>query len=798
MAYGTKYQSNFYNRFGKLVQIQLAQEDYVGGVTDIRTSEVIIEVNYKDINTPMIGTGVKIIIENEQGFGYLDELLTSKEKEFQCTIIYGGATVFKGFSVCDLNEQDFLPISKITLQFTDYLHRLDGYYMTALADMGEKSTVFEMLSDIRTEIGLHPNIHVNSTLFENSMAMGATDSFMEQVYIENSLYYSDQANYDDAYKALNKTLLSFGAFFYSYGDRWILERIEDVPRTGNWQYFATSTTGVSVASEKQEYNKQDGDFLYIDTSQKIEYNSGLQKFILNLKEKEYDSLTFNTYDPETIIPIADSIPDPGALELRKWYIYDACQALEKIYSFRRIETCLKYRVPDAANTTDNPLVYGIYYEFEVQFNVNEDVPSELNISYSMSADLSTGPVESVTLTYTLRVDGGACSGMFLSPIELQDGYTLYDPTIELSPAGLISSKFDTVASLSSYDRVWTVNSTIPLTERHVNGVTGAVHDSLWERLGRPTKQKFIITFYPIKGQLRYQVLYHGHPWQVPLINWIGDIAITVSSESTPNKITYSVNEDFITTEELDIDVFDLSSVNFCNGPMVDDGYGEYQKTNLWVSENCPTESPLMDILAKDRFRNNYRTKHVLKSTISFDGHLKPFSILTDDHLAKDSSSNLTLLLTGYTWDLNNGTYDIVAEEYTDEEIIIAEVTLDSSGNPVEGESEGSTTLTAPTISSVTQPTAGDHLLIEWTEVTGATGYRVRRSPRWYIPSYDPDNPIWAYDEREVYSGSSLFFTDDIQEEGIAEHGMNVIYRVCAYNSNVNSPYSSEMYATWYS
>lgn len=795
MAYGLKYQSEFYNVFGRLVQVQIALEDYVGSVSNIRTSEVTLDVNYKDNETAIVGTGVKVVVVNEGGYGYLDDLLTSTEKQFQCTILHNGAMVFKGYSLCDLNEQDFLPISTITLQFTDYLHRLDGHYMPQLTDISITSSIFTLLQGLRGAIGLHTHMYVNSTLFENRMTKTATETFLEQTLIENSLFYSDTVNYENTYDAINKALLPFGAFLYTYGDRWMLERQEDITRTGTWVDYTIILPGESTTSLRQEYNKQDGDFQYKELSQKINYDSGLKTLILNLKEKAYDSLAFNNYDPADVSVIVDTHPEPGDLEVRKWYIYYQCIGLEKKYAFRGMESCFKWEIPYAVDLVDSQ-TYGLHYAFEVQFNASPDTPTILNISYSMSSEIWMGAVESVNLTFWLTLDGGNYSGGYLREITLSDGNRVLEPTMFPHDVSITTSTVIT-PSLKDKDKVWSVNYEINLTDQILNSATGEVYDSLWEQLGRPTTQKFIISFWPPVFILQGGVFWRGHSSQIPRINYLGDVAITVSQADTPNKLTYYINQDFIKTKEIDMELWDLPNINFCNGLLYDAGGGIETKTETWISENNATAIPLMDIYAKNVFRNNYRTRHILKATIIHDGHMKPFSILTDDNLSNESAENRSMLLLGYSWDLVNGTYDIEAEEYTDEEIIIAEPEIDSSGNPVEGGSSGSTTLATPTWTTVNQVSAGEHIYAEWSEVTGAIGYRLQRKPTWY--DYDGVSGYWAQYWTTIYTGFSTFFVDDIQETigaTMPPEGLEVTYRVCAYNNNVDSSYSTETVVTW--
>jgi hypothetical protein len=174
----------------------------------------------------------------------------------------------------------------------------------------------------------------------------------------------------------------------------------------------------------------------------------------------------------------------------------------------------------------------------------------------------------------------------------------------------------------------------------------------------------------------------------------------------------------------------------------------------------------------------------LDATILYDGHLKPFSILTDDNAEISSVANRDFIVKGYRWDLKNGTYDVHAEEtYIEDEVI---------------EVEGADPLTAPTITGASQYAPGSFMYIEWSTVEGATGYKLQRIPTWYTQT---DTPYWAMFWSTIYMGANNFCNDYIQDEGNAYDGLEIRYRVCAYVDSgfqyENGPYSAEAETNWY-
>ncbi|NMB66003.1 MAG: hypothetical protein GYA16_14155, partial [Spirochaetes bacterium] len=232
MAYGLQYQSDFYNYFGTLVSVKIYQKDYSDSVKDdIRVQSVTITANYQNDNTPIIGSGAKIVmVADSLDLSYLRDLLLSYERQFLCVIEYNGVVVFRGYSICDLNERQLLPYALITVEFTDYLRRLDGKYPDVLKAISSNTSVFDLVQEMLSLTNLDFPLYINSTLFEDSMTKGATDTFLPQVFVQNANFYSNSYDYDNIYDAINKTLQPFGAFLYSFEDKWVIERQEDITR----------------------------------------------------------------------------------------------------------------------------------------------------------------------------------------------------------------------------------------------------------------------------------------------------------------------------------------------------------------------------------------------------------------------------------------------------------------------------------------------------------------------------------------------------------------------------------------
>lgn len=793
MAYGLRYQSDSYNYFGTLVSVKIYQKDYSASVEDdIRVQSVTIIANYQNDNTPIIGLGAKIVmVADSLDLAYLRDLLLSYERQFLCVIEYNGVVVFRGYSICDLNERQLLPYALITIEFTDYLRRLDGKYPDVLKTIASNTSVFDLVQEMLSLTTLDFPLYINSTLFEDSMTSGVTDTFLPQVYVQNANFYSNSYDYDNIYDAINKTLQPFGAFLYSFEDKWIIERQEDITRDGNWVLYS-SAVGSEVASLKKTIYKQGSDgenFEYVNTEQIIEYDSGLHTLILSLKDKKLDSLVFNDYTTD-IDTISDETPEEAdALDDRKWYAHTNLTGISTGKNYNGVlNTWIRY--------TSAELDEGLYYNFIIQFNGTAEssggaVDTSLYVSYHMSTGLSLDNIYYTKIRFLLRLVGGDYSDYWITVGGNISGKTtlyLYPPSggdfsyRSADPGTWLTSY--TIVDVTNHDTYdWSIFKSFNLTDmqcivyRPTSGYV--VFDSLWEALGYPTYQEMCIMFLPCAYS---DDINHTNPTVILPDNFLGDITVQVSVEDIDNRIEYHLNENFVKTDEIDLYLFDLDNLNYSNGLL---GSDRTTLTNLWTSENSVTPCPLYEVFAKGKFRKYGRTIHRLKGKILIDQHLKPFTLIQDDTITNESDASITFLLNGYTWNLNEGTYDIEAEEYTEEEITIDGVTYDSTGEPIVN------VPSTPTGLVVVRFTYFGANFIVWNPISGIMGYKLQRKP-----FYSTLASAWVDTYIIVYNGTASRFSDAVASEGGNPVGQTFSYRVCAYNSAGDSVYSDPVTVTW--
>lgn len=639
MAYGQIYQSNFYNHFNKLVTVKIYKRDYVSTVSDIRTTEVVINNNYIGDDTPVIGHSARVVFVNEETFDFYDGILSGYEKEYMGEILWNGKLVFVGFLICDLVEQQLLDMALITLQFTNYLRRLEDIYQPSIADaIDEISTLYDLVSEAILETELIYPINSNSTLFHDGMFNGITFTFLNQVYVENDVFYKNLDEYEDAYTVLNMILRSFDMFLYWHDSKWVLERYENILRVGDW----VLDDGGSATSLRQEFNKQDGDFTYINTSQVLQYNSGAETLIIKLNERAFSTLVFNNFTAAMtttayIFPLANVLSD------KTWYINEDCTDLEVGYNFYGISKYFKWQI---SSMSANYEYKGAHYVFWTQFNT--DIPSVLNVNYKMSTSKVSGSLaiyDVVKVRFTIRVNAGDSPNQYVyqdanGDTQLSVAYQEFE--IEFNGPDIQDSNLFAVTKNIELDNI---TASLGNSTRGANAVS------------------FIISFLPT--YFKFQSGLDGYRGT----NYIGDIAVTLSPDVIDNQIEADINAGFIKTKEIDLDLFDIDNLNYKNGLECIQLVAGWIRTSSWNSDGGSVYYSLVDMLISSKYKKLNRTTKKIVATILIDEYLKTFAIITDDNVLYDGSP-IKFVITQYTWDLVSGSYDIVAEEFPDTDIIL--------------------------------------------------------------------------------------------------------------------------------
>jgi len=151
---------------------------------------------------------------------------------------------------------------------------------------------------------------------------------------------------------------------------------------------------------------------------------------------------------------------------------------------------------------------------------------------------------------------------------------------------------------------------------------------------------------------------------------------------------------------------------------------------------------------------------------------------------------ISFLLNGFTWDLVNGTYDIEAEEYSEENVIVDGVEYDEEGEIIYP------TPATPIWSSCWMETSGYRhpIHLSWEPVEGGMiGYRVEQEP-FYFPPILGTGGRWVNAWHQVWHGVNTNCV--IEQNPSADSAQTVHFRVCAYNPTDQSAWSTFKNYNW--
>jgi len=511
---------------------------------------------------------------------------------------------------------------------------------------------------------------------------------------------------------------------------------------------------------------------------------------LKLNDTLYDSLVFNNYteDMQTIaFTDVTFLTFPSAtLEYRTWYAHENVTDISVGKAYRGMEDWIQY-------TTDNS-IYGLYYNFKIQFAISTDIPTVLNISYKQTQSFLQLGRKWIKPRFLLQLVGGKYNGWFMRVITNDNGTTIrllkqnpstYHNYSHFCDPGYWDNRSD--IDVTDGNLEWTNNKEFDLTTIKCRVYTPGQdqhfieYDSFYEAAEYPIDQSFILMLLPPW----YSVEENGEITGFVPTTYFGDVEVKLTAVDTiDNKIEYHLNENFVKKDEIDIYLFDLPNTNYSNGLLLDD---QETYTVSWISENSTDPIPLYELFAKCKYRKYGRTIHRLKGTILYDGILKVFAIITDNNLQTDSSTNVEFILNGFTWNLDSGQYDIEAEEYTEEEIVVAGVSYDSEGNP-------DIYMPDPVTGLMVELQVGGQTGIwcRWDQMGGTLiGYQLQRKPRFSIMQ-----GIWIDSYWTVYDGSDYIFIDNIDATGPVVTGTTFTYRVRAYNGAGYGSWSTEETIDW--
>ncbi len=659
MAYGLKYVTQFYDSYGEQVVINIYKEGYASSTVDLRSSEASITYNNGGFLDPIISLSADVtIVHTLTPFNTLDDLLKNQEKQFKAIITRAGQQVFDGFLVCDTTEQQLLEKGTIQLTFTDYLKRLQDTEFTAL-ELGVKYSLLDILQTALALTGLDYTLYVNCRLFPEDIINSASivdtsagNTLFEQVFVDGDIFYSTVDKIVSAFDVISDILKSFSCRLYTFNGAWYIERYDELlDDTTLWTKFESDQS--TETNKFASYNRQAGDFVYVDMSQVRSFISGLKTFEVKLNDILYDSLVYNNA-PE-YLPELNFGFDSDDIVLRTWYIYHYGTLLASQTGFYDIDKSMSFE--EIANNR------GIYYRYKWTWNslsVESDYPTTMNISWkqyvpSAITDHDNYIVYGRFYLMACKDDVSILTDKYLRPAG--DTYDYGDDLPDDAASGIFEIE---VYKGNFKNRTVEFDMSLDLSKAEVSR-RGVLH------------QEYVLAILP----MGYKVAdgtddVEDNVESYLTINTVGDVVVNVNSKIQNNSILATLDDNFIKKDSVELKLFDtFFNYSLKNGLYLSDD----QNTRYWTDDLPFSPSGdyyLHHFIIRSAVKYSSVTRSSLNASIRTTNIMKPLSALYDDNMLDSDESDTPFILSSYTYNLATNICSINAEEYGQEPIVIIE------------------------------------------------------------------------------------------------------------------------------
>ena len=673
------------------VNIDILKSEY-GGYPDSLTiafEGIVLCVDTVDFFGTIVTNSVDLtIINDKQDFYELDDLFTGTDHQYKIKIYKDDFVFFHGFIPCAVVEQVWLHKGEITLSATTNLNRLEEYIPTLFEVKGTYS-ILTVLFHILSYTNLDLPIYINCSLCEQTQSSGYPAFW--QIYNETDLFYSDSTTIKDCKTILEYILAPFDCCIYYYNEGWYIERWKDMKGYAETKLYhkftSPSILDISYIEEplgESLYPVIGADLISIERSQRIKHTPGIKKvevtqnetLKLNLVDYYYDDIQLNSSmsEIEQINPnfqYWESLDDSDINIVTGHY-------LEKMTNYVKISNNwidpeydwgpVIWVYTGSSNLYDKlrRSATGMYAKFKIKMNdidstnPSDDVTTSINISFSVKFSDSfietrgTHIKQYPTLyifwiRFFLRFDdNGTCKW-----VKYNDSESQYEMV--------------TQADIASYGYDMPIIKVPFYYENFTNKDTFYYEFSTSIALGNTVHNVVGDTPEFILGIIQLGYTNKQFSWESVLPNYVlkesifGDIYVTANTEVDDNVITGEITDDFVTTEEDTLYMYDSINFSISNGLYLNENKDH---TTAWNDIfNRDINIPLIQHFIQDRFQIYHSVRKNIISDFKYYGFLKPFQMV-----AGNVNGDKIFCVNGYRYILDSDIYeDLTLMEYVNDE-----------------------------------------------------------------------------------------------------------------------------------
>lgn len=734
MAYGIIYQ-----RTTSKGVLNVLKKDYTGVIIEINIASDSIKIarTFDGWDNRICGLSLEVNVVNDKtDFFQLTQLMYAKEKEYLvqyiATDVDPAIYLFEGFINVEAIQQKYLKYSVLTIVASSYISKTQYTTLPSLEQLKSDAfinTMLESLSVISSPVeigidmnGIKPTEDVGLIFGQNHTALNRTGIYKE-------VYWKGDDERLNCYEIIETILKSFDAYIYWWNRKWYIEHFSSLRKTSKTYYYYISsstyspTIGAPLANQETVLIAASDihSVLFTETSQTLGAIPGLRKLTVSLNDlQKYINFTSNYFvkalPTTTPIPIAQN---------RQWLYYSGypemtwngglfgipmtfktiknailrgisdvllfngatytakrprglfTHVLMRITPTSNLRVSFKYGFDRASfstfyaknatmfinneNRIEEPFQALSWYEWRFSFYIVLDPFPEASVKnypmYAIKYNINTGEWSMATVTppFTQAQEN-----------QMSSGNTIIVP----------GSDFDSLNDVATVELSAPVGSLLPFLNEEGSdfGIIFCIGTEVVFNAYRDAKP------YPLVGvgYLTY------HSLAPAAISYFGDVVIETdeNTDLTEPAITEgSINEDYLTEEEITIDIADIKAINYKNAVLRGPTYEE--RTIKWYHPAEDKRYSLVDWLFYYRFRQRNITRRVIRANAKIESYLRPFTPYYD---SKDPFvTNRKYLLTAFTYYPISEMYqDMVFMEYDDStEVVLVKDGVPDYGLPPE-------------------------------------------------------------------------------------------------------------------
>lgn len=674
----------------------------------ISEGSISISLDWDDWDSRVIGRRLSfILVNNDDNFFVYSELMFAVEREFilefKNTDLPTATTtvLFEGYLNVEAISQKYLRYQNLNITASSFLSKLEHVVMPSIENLKNESFI-NIISECLSLIGFSYPIRVCIPLGliqDYGIIFGsANHTILNRAGIYKEVFWKDDYQRMNSLEVILSILKAFDLYLYWWDGKWYVEHSTKLWATSKTyiEYqvgVSYGYTGIPLGHDYTIVTVQRDlhSMLFVEMTQSLSAYVGLRQLIIKISEyqkffnyvsnyfvnaepylypigvpiatirqwKYYNSytqmswqnhgipatnpITFNTIKNAIGRSISDVrlFGDTAGAPLRPRglstffkirVLPDSKITIKFKYGFDK-NSYMNYQKTDWNNDDENDreesfLSYAMYdwfFQFYIMATAFPDAAPYITPMYAIKCDINTGqwsinvlsnnpPEQADELFYTsyVQVKG------------TEFDYVNDTVTVEINvPIGeLLSSYIDNVGW--DYGFVFTIGTeTIRNNRSPYRYVVPNV-----------TPRKYIE--YTIKRQ---------HPAQIA---YFGDVTIE-STENTelvePNVYEGAINENYLSKEELTIDIADIKAITYKNAILTGENYEE--RTTKWVNYLENKMYSLVEWLFYFRFRQRNVTRRIVTGNAQELSLLRPFMCFYD---SKDPYvANRKFLLTGFSY-----------------------------------------------------------------------------------------------------------------------------------------------------